>query len=114
MSYMNSFGPDLKNAQVYAKCVYQDVSRSSPHWRNTELGRFFQPVIAEQLAVQEFQIGDVVRLRIRSVDNQDSYYTTMIRNIVPYATAQSVLGSYNKQDAFGTPFVSVLVLDQVW
>jgi hypothetical protein len=111
--YRNNFGPQ-DSSLLLTKNAFQNERGSSDVYRNSEVGRFFQPVNQGQIDRQRFQIGDRVMLRVRSLDNQDRYFTTIIRNIVSYETAKSVLGSYNEEDGYNGAFVSVLVLDQVF
>ena len=111
--YRNNFGPQDSSLPT-TKNAFQSVRGSSVVYRNSEADRYFQPVNQEQMDRQKFQIGDRVMLRVRALDNQDRYYNTIIRSIVSYETAKSVLGSYNEEDGYNGAFVSVLVLDQVF
>ena len=111
--FRNNFGPQDSSLPT-TKNAFQSVRGSSDVYRNSEADRYFQPVNQEQMDRQKFQIGDRVMLRVRALDNQDRYYNTIIRSIVSYETAKSVLGSYNEEDGYNGAFVSVLVLDQVF
>jgi len=110
--YRNNFGPQ-DSSMPLTKNAFQSVRGSSDVYRS-ETGRYFQPVHQGQMDRQKFQIGDRVMLKVLGLDNQDRYFTTIIRNIVSYETAKSVLGSYNEEDGYNGAFVSVLVLDQVF
>jgi transcription termination factor Rho len=111
--FRNNFGPQ-DSCLPATKNSFQGERGSSNVYRNSEAGRYFQPVHQGQIDRQKYQVGDRVMLRVRGLDNQDRYFTTIIRNIVSYETAKSVLGSYNEEDGYNGAFVSVLVLDQVF
>jgi hypothetical protein len=111
--FRNNFGPDAPMPPA-TKNAFQNERGSSNVYRNSEVGRFFQPVHQGQMNQHQFQIGDRVMLRIRGLDNEDRYFNTIIRTITTYATAKSVLGSYNEEDGYNGAFVSVLVIDQVF
>jgi len=111
--FRNNFGPDAPVPPA-TKNAFQNERGSSNVYRNSEVGRYWQPVHQGQINQHRFQVGDRVMLRVRGLDNQDQYFTTIIRNIVPYETAKSILGSYNEEDGYNGAFVSVLVLDQVF
>ena len=110
--FRNNFGPQDSSLPT-TKNAYQNNRGSSDVYRS-ETGRFWQPVNQEQMDRQRYQVGDRVMLRVRGLDGQDRYFTTIIRNIASYETAKSVLGSYNEEDGYNGAFVSVLVLDQVF
>ena len=111
--FRNNFGPQDSNLPA-TKNSFQGERGSSNVYRNSEAGRYFQPVHQGQIDRQKYEVGDRVMLRVRGLDNQDRYFNTIIRNIVSYETAKSVLGSYNEEDGYNGAFVSVLVLDQVF
>lgn len=110
--FRNNFGPQGPLPSL-SKFAYQDERGSSEIYRNSEVGRFWQPTNQEQMDRQRYQVGDRVTLRVRSLNAEDRYFNTIIRNIISYENAKSVLGSYNEVDGYNGPFVSVLVLDQV-
>uniref|UniRef100_A0A6C0ANF1 Uncharacterized protein n=1 Tax=viral metagenome TaxID=1070528 RepID=A0A6C0ANF1_9ZZZZ len=106
MDFTHNFGAQPQPVQL--QMVYQDTRDSSPHWRQDI--RVFHPLTEQQFG-NRFRVGDRVRMRL-TYPNSKMYITPTIVNIVPYYTAQQILGSYNMGDAFkGVPFTRVLVLE---
>jgi hypothetical protein len=110
MSFMNSFTTTSPNNS--SRKVYQDEKDSSPHYRNYVDGRYYQPLNQVQYSTG-FALGDKVCLKIRSLDGTFWYTNTVVRAVVSYSTAKSVLGAYNATDSYEGKFEMVLVLDVV-
>jgi hypothetical protein len=103
MDYTRTFGFHPRHQDVY-----QSIKDTSRHWLAED--RIFHPLIYRQYA-NKFRQGDRVRMRIIQPNHTKLYGTMRIMYIIPYETAKTVLGSYNRGDAFnGQPFTHVLVL----
>ena len=104
MDYIRNFGLHPRHQDVY-----QDTRDTSHNWRQER--RICHPLSYHQYR-NKFMVGDRVTMRMIQPNNNKMYGTMTIIQIIQYETVKTVLGSYNRDDAFnGYPFTHVLILD---
>ena len=107
MDFQHNFGPHV---DAQPKRVFQDENGTSQYWRS--LGRIYHPVTENQMIDNNFNVKDILRMRITHTNNTRTLMYLNIVNIIQYRVAKQVLGSYNANDSFkGAPFTHVLVLE---
>jgi hypothetical protein len=98
---------NAEHLPLSTKIVYQHTRNISPNWRQQD--RIFHPLTERQFG-NRFRVGDRVIMKILNGASK-VYVNFTIAYIIPYNSAWSFLGRYNRRNTFkGVPFTHALVL----
>jgi len=84
--------------------VYHNDFGTSPMWNQLANGKIFNPVTPYQMRVNKFRTGQKVKMLL----NNDRLIPMEIVKIVPYSTAVTIFGDYQRRS--DTDYSEVLVL----